>query len=338
VPSAHRAPGSRDDTPDSGSKSARPWPVLGPKEKDLYARVGFVLRRAQQLFAEFAAKDLAALKVTLPQAEALIAIASAPSPDQATVARFLGLDAATVTLVIDGLEGKKLAERRAHEDRRRRVPSLSPRGERALAKVLPPLKNAGDELLRPLTKTAADRLLRELTILGANPESNAPLWFGSASERIASSTPLNALLRSPGFLVRRALQVCNAMFHASTAEHGVTTQQYASLAVIAAFPDLDQAALSRVTWSGRSTAVPLLRALEARGYIKRVSAAGDARRRVFSLLPSGDALLRSMYPDIRKSEQKFLLVLAAPRGDALLQQLRSVVLAHDALHFPEEAL
>lgn len=103
----------------------------------LGGQVGYVLRRAQlAVFADFAAA-LHALSLRPGQFGVLRLIGSNPGVTQNEVCEALGIQRANLVAVLDELESRGLAERRASaRDRRANTLHLTPAGARLLERAM----------------------------------------------------------------------------------------------------------------------------------------------------------------------------------------------------------
>lgn len=114
---------------------------------------GHLIRRLHQLSTQvFVQRTQAAgFDLTPVQFAALDAIHAHPAIDQARVAEMIALDRATIGGVIERLEEKGWIRRVVSErDRRARELSLTPKGKRVLAALLPVVREAQAEMLQPL--------------------------------------------------------------------------------------------------------------------------------------------------------------------------------------------
>ncbi len=114
---------------------------------------GHLIRRLHQLSTQvFVQRTQAAgFDLTPVQFAALDAIHANPAIDQARVAEMIALDRATIGGVIERLEEKGWIRRVVSErDRRARELSLTPKGKRILAALLPIVRDAQAEILQPL--------------------------------------------------------------------------------------------------------------------------------------------------------------------------------------------
>ena len=144
----------------------------------LYARPGFLLRRAHQISAavfEDACRDLA---LTPAQFGVLTVLQAHPGMGQSSLARALGFDKVTVLRVLRGLQTRGLVSRAAAEDNRRNVSvSLTPAGEALLQQAQKPAEKAYKRLMAPLDKQQQEQLLELLQLLTGELEDEARAAF-----------------------------------------------------------------------------------------------------------------------------------------------------------------
>src|SRR4051812_31862599 len=149
-------------------------------------------------------------------------------------------------------------------------------------------------LLAATDRDQAAGVVRGLRALSRHTGSRAPAWSPSAPGAMP-------LFDQPSFLIRRAVQIAGALFHQEAAAFGLTAAQYAMLARIAAFTAPDQTSSLQKIATPRSSVVPLVRALEAKGYVRRLPGAEDGRKRAFALEPAGRAVLRDIPPPVSRA-------------------------------------
>jgi DNA-binding MarR family transcriptional regulator len=144
----------------------------------LYARPGFLLRRAHQISAavfEDACRDVG---LTPAQFGALTVLQAHPGLGQSSLARALGFDKVTVLRVLRGLEGRGLVTRAPAEDNRRNVSvALTRKGEELLQQAQRPAERAYKRLMAPLTREQQDQLLALLQLLTGGLEDEARAAF-----------------------------------------------------------------------------------------------------------------------------------------------------------------
>jgi DNA-binding MarR family transcriptional regulator len=144
----------------------------------LYARPGFLLRRAHQISAavfEDACRDLA---LTPAQFGVLTVLQAHPGLGQSNLARALGFDKVTVLRVLRGLETRGLVSRAPAQDNRRNVSVVLTRaGDQVLRQAQKPAERAYKRLMAPLTREQQEQLLDLLQLLTGELEDEARAAF-----------------------------------------------------------------------------------------------------------------------------------------------------------------
>ncbi|RYF16413.1 MAG: MarR family transcriptional regulator [Comamonadaceae bacterium] len=144
----------------------------------LYARPGFLLRRAHQISAavfEDACKELA---LTPAQFGVLTVLQAHPGLGQSSLARALGFDKVTVLRVLRGLEARGLVTRGPSAGSRRNVSvSLTEQGARVLQQAQKPAERAYKRLMGPLDRAQQEQLLHLLQLLTGELEDEARAAF-----------------------------------------------------------------------------------------------------------------------------------------------------------------
>jgi DNA-binding MarR family transcriptional regulator len=144
----------------------------------LYARPGFLLRRAHQISAavfEDACKDLG---LTPAQFGVLTVLQAHPGLGQSSLARALGFDKVTVLRVLRGLQARGLVDRAPSADNRRNVcVNLTAEGERVLQLAQKPAERAYKRLMAPLDREQQEELLHLLQLLTGELEDEARAAF-----------------------------------------------------------------------------------------------------------------------------------------------------------------
>lgn len=173
VPSAELSSPSRSEDPCQGHGT-----VVQDLNALLYARPGFLLRRAHQISVSIFESAFSDLGITPGQYAVLTALRADCSLDQSSVARAIGLDKVTVSLLLRGLETRGLVERRVHLDnRRKRVLTVTPAGLALLRRTDAPADDAYERLMAPFDTTQRKALLGLLQELVGDLEhcARAPL-------------------------------------------------------------------------------------------------------------------------------------------------------------------
>jgi DNA-binding MarR family transcriptional regulator len=148
------------------------------KLTQLYARPGFLLRRAHQISTAVFEDECRGVGLTPAQFGVLSVLRATPGLDQSTLARALGFDKVTVLRVLRGLETRGLIERvPAPASRRNLAVSLSAAGLDLLTQAQEPADRAYDRLMAPLSKAQQGQLLELLQLLTMGLENDARAAF-----------------------------------------------------------------------------------------------------------------------------------------------------------------
>jgi DNA-binding MarR family transcriptional regulator len=132
----------------------------------LYARPGFMLRRAHQIAVSMFMEETGELGITTTQYGMMVLLRSRPNVDQATLARMIGLDRSTTGLVVGKLEKAGYVTRGSDEgDRRRKTLKLSPSGSAVLRRLATPAMSASGRLLAHFNATEKKQFLALLARL-----------------------------------------------------------------------------------------------------------------------------------------------------------------------------
>jgi MarR family transcriptional regulator, lower aerobic nicotinate degradation pathway regulator len=136
----------------------------------LYGRPGFLLRRAHQISVSIFESACAHLGITPAQYAVLTVLAVDGNLNQSSVARAIGLDKVTVSLLLRGLEARGLVQRSALEHNRRvRRLALTPKAIEVMRQWRQPAEEAYEKLMAPFSprqrQTLADLLHRLVTEL-----------------------------------------------------------------------------------------------------------------------------------------------------------------------------
>jgi DNA-binding MarR family transcriptional regulator len=132
---------------------------------------------------------------------------------------------------------------------------------------------------------------------------------------------LGALESLVGYRLRRAQVAVFADFAASVGQGGMTPGLAGLIALIAANPGLKQSALALLLGVDRSTLVPALDKLEARGLVARRPMAGDRRAHALELTDKGQAVWAKTLGAIRAHEARVLRGFSAAEKATLIRLL-----------------
>ena len=151
----------------------------------LYARPGFLLRRAHQISAGVFEDECKELGLTPAQFGVLTVLQAHPGLGQSSLARALGFDKVTVLRVLRGLQTRGLVTRcPAETNRRNMVVALTPAGEDVLAQAQKPAERAYKRLMAPLDRDQQEQLLQLLQLLTGELEDDARAAFVPPGEPV----------------------------------------------------------------------------------------------------------------------------------------------------------
>lgn len=147
---------------------------------DIYSMPGHLIRRLNQISTSIFHDRMKAAghDLTSVQFAALETLSGHPGIDQATLAGLIAYDRATIGGVVDRLEGKRLIARDiSPRDRRARVLTLTPEGEKFLAQVRPIVTGLQSDILVGLSEAERAEFIRLASRVAAegNHLSRAPL-------------------------------------------------------------------------------------------------------------------------------------------------------------------
>ena len=152
--------------------------MLNPSLARLYARPGFLLRRAHQISASVFEEECRSVGLTPAQFGVLTVLRASPGLDQSSLARALGFDKVTVLRVLRGLETRGLVTRSpAPQSRRNLAVGLLPAGEKLLQQAHKPAERAYQRLMAPLAPEQQVQLVALLQQLTDGLASDARAVF-----------------------------------------------------------------------------------------------------------------------------------------------------------------
>ncbi len=144
----------------------------------LYARPGFLLRRAHQISAAVFEDECLSVGLTPAQYGVMSVLQADPGLDQTRLARALGFDKVTVLRVLRGLETRGLIVRTtAAVSRRSLALTLSDAGKDLLRQAQEPAERAYQRLMAPLNDEQTNQLVNLLQTLTENLEKDARAAF-----------------------------------------------------------------------------------------------------------------------------------------------------------------
>ncbi|HWC78773.1 MAG TPA: MarR family transcriptional regulator [Pseudonocardiaceae bacterium] len=127
---------------------------------------------------------------------------------------------------------------------------------------------------------------------------------------------------SLGFALKRLQQGLRSRMDSALAEHGLTTPQYAVLALLAEHPGISNAELARRSFVAAPTMLRILDTLDHAGLIARAAPAPDQRTRGTVLTAGGRKRLTAATPDVQGFEDLLVTKAAPEHLDVILAWLR----------------
>ena len=143
-----------------------------------------------------------------------------------------------------------------------------------------------------------------------------------------TTPPPEDLLRHPGHLLRRALQVMNMLWDQEVS-HTITSPQFAALNALYGEPKLDQGTLGQRISLDRSTMAEVVSRLRVRGLINTERDTRDGRRKTITLTPQGVRTVQQLIPRTLEMTGKLVGPLDAGERDELMRLLMTVVSANE---------
>jgi DNA-binding MarR family transcriptional regulator len=142
-------------------------------------------------------------------------------------------------------------------------------------------------------------------------------------DSVTEETGRRSLGRIPGYLIRCAQQIHNALW--STHVPGeVTSPQYAVLATLAAHPDVAQGRLGELASLDKSSVADVVGRLVDRRWVARTPDPLDARRHRLCLAREATAALQRLTPDAICVQERFLAPLPSEERALFIRRLSCV--------------
>ncbi|HEY6980038.1 MarR family winged helix-turn-helix transcriptional regulator [Reyranella sp.] len=129
-----------------------------------------------------------------------------------------------------------------------------------------------------------------------------------------------------GYGLRRAQSAVFADFASTFARAGetLTPGEFGLLVLVERNAGLSQMALSRALAIDRSTLVPILNRLQARGFLVRHASPTDGRTHALALTPAGEKALAKFARLVKAHEKRITAGLSAAETRALIELLERV--------------
>lgn len=147
-------------------------------------------------------------------------------------------------------------------------------------------------------------------------------------ETAETNPPPEDLLRHPGHLLRRALQVMNVLWDQEVSRT-ITSPQFAALNALYREPKLDQGTLGQRISLDRSTMAEVVSRLRVRGLINTERDTRDGRRKKITLTSKGVRTVQQLIPRTHEMTGKLVGGLDGGERDELMRLLLAVVSANE---------
>jgi DNA-binding MarR family transcriptional regulator len=131
------------------------------------------------------------------------------------------------------------------------------------------------------------------------------------------------LARICGYLIRRSQAVHN-QFWSEEVDPELTSPQYAVLAVLAAWPRIDQKRVSELASLDKSSAADVVARLERRHWVQREKDPADARRNLLQLSPAAAIAFQQLTPAARRVQERLLAPVPQSEQADFVAQLTTV--------------
>jgi DNA-binding MarR family transcriptional regulator len=138
------------------------------------------------------------------------------------------------------------------------------------------------------------------------------------------------LYDKPGYLARRMQQIGVSIFLQESGELDITPLQYGVMAVVRAFPGIDQAGVSKTIGLDRTTVVGIVDRLERKELLVRQHAPEDRRLWRLYLTDLGGSQMAELRPRIDRAQERMLEPLTEAERDFFVHCLMRVVSHHNA--------
>jgi DNA-binding MarR family transcriptional regulator len=289
----------------------------------LYSRVPFLVHRVEQLETTIQA-SLSDSGITLGQCQFLLILAALGTVSQAELARWSGCDASTTSLVLENLAQRGDVRRRTDRtDRRRKLVEISARGRRSLAAATPVLQEVSRLLLQSISGATREFVLLLRRI--AQAPQQGPASLGASAPAVpADATALQPLLASPVFLIRRTLQVVDAISGEELTGVDATIRQFAALLLILAHPGICAADLARLGGFEASNVSFMLQLLRRKRFVEQFAPA-TAGRAGYRITATGLSIVERAEPAMLRAERRLLDPLTSSEANRLRQLLAGIV-------------
>ena len=145
------------------------------------------------------------------------------------------------------------------------------------------------------------------------------------------TNPLRGLEDRPGFLIRRAHQISQALFVEECAGLNITATQFGVLWVLGHGVQLDQISIARLLGFDRSTTAMVVKLLEDRKLVLRSPDPNDRRRYVLRLTKAGEDLRLRALPPVDRVRTRLESVFTSAEAKTFSRLLDKFTRAHNDL-------
>lgn len=128
---------------------------------------------------------------------------------------------------------------------------------------------------------------------------------------VKADHPLADVYGRPGFMIRRAHQIAEALFAEECIAFNLTTTQHGVLRVVSRMPGIDQTAIGRLLGLDKSTVALVVRNLAKRNLLMRLPDEGDFRRHHIELSAAGGRLLKQVENSVERARERFISPFSA---------------------------
>ena len=285
---------------------------------------GFLLARVDQICTSIYG-DLSSGE-TLAQAEFLLLGEALGAVPQVALARAAGINTSTTAFVLANLAARKWIARCADDgDRRRTVVALTAEGKARIGRIASDYAKLQQRLMAPLDSSAGGRLRVLLARIATHEAGPAPMF-----------TPTGGALEgAPSLLCRRALQLFQAQFIASTSAFNLTPRQFSLLFILTRIDAITQVRFARLFGLDPSTCGVIMRNLAKRDLLASAPSRDDRRALDYRLTPAGRDAVAGAAPLVDQSERLVFLDTAPADVRWLVLQFQQLVHSHSRrLRFP----
>ena len=151
---------------------------------------------------------------------------------------------------------------------------------------------------------------------------------GALATSAAGGAKLGLLPGLLGYHLRLAQRAIFDDFAAAMGELDMSPGLFGMLVIIEANPGLKQTELANAARLDRSSLVPALDKLEARGLVARRASVEDRRVNGISLTAAGTALLKKLKQRVARHEKRLVSNLTAGERETLVALLQRILPAH----------